>query len=110
MGQFSWITQDTNKSISSTNPRPVTMQDNKGNKWTELDYEGYGVFNGKDFYQLLAEMNNMEGLTGNLEHDRCLGIDLYFSEKPFISPNLNNNPNIEWINRTPLDCPNQGWV
>ena len=110
MGQFSWIAQDTNRSISSENHRPVTMTDHKGNKWTELEYEGYGVFGGKDFFQLLAEMNEMEGLTGNVNHDRNLGIDLYFSKKAFISPNLNNNPNIEWSNTTPSDCPDQGWT
>ena len=40
MGQFSWIAQDTDRSISSITPRPITMVDNKGNKWTENGYEG----------------------------------------------------------------------
>ena len=110
MGQFSWIAQDTNKSISSTNPRPVTMVDNKGNKWSEDDYEGYGVFEGKDFYQLLAEMNEVDGLTGDVDKDRDLGIDLYFGDKPFISPNLNEDGSREWKNKTPEDCPDQGWT
>lgn len=103
MGQFSWITQDTRRSISSITPFQVTMTDNKGNKWTENDYEGYGDFGGKDFYSLLSEMN---GGNGDREH----GIDLYFSDKPHISPNLNEDPTIEWVDKKPKRCPNQGWV
>lgn len=110
MGQFSWIAQDTNRSISSITPRPITMVDNKGNKWTENEYEGYGEFQGKDFYQLLAEMNNVDGLTGNVDVDRILGINLYFSKKKFISPNLFEDEKLKWVNKTPKDCPEQGWT
>jgi hypothetical protein len=110
MGQFSWIAQDTNKSISNVKPRPVTMVDNKGNKYTENNYEGYGVFGGKDFYQLLAEMNNVEGLTGDEDKDRGLGINLYFGTSPFISPNLFEDSSLNWINEIPEHCPNQGWT
>ena len=35
----------------------VVMCDDKGNKYVEECYEGYGVFGGKDFYELVAEMN-----------------------------------------------------
>jgi hypothetical protein len=90
MGQFSWIAQDTNRSISNITPQPVTMVDNRGNKWKEDRYEGYGVFGGKDFYQLLAEMNN--------------------ADEPFISPNLYESSDRAWENRHPQDCQNQGWV
>lgn len=59
MGFFSWKTQDTNRSIANSysNRRtfPVTMTDDKGNKWTENDYEGYGKFGGKDFMNLLLK-------------------------------------------------------
>lgn len=62
MGFFSFITQDTKLSIpnihsNQVSTRPVYMVDNKGNSWKEEHYDGYGVFGGKDFYQLLAEMN-----------------------------------------------------
>ena len=84
MGFFSWKTQDTNRSISNMySDKPtfrVYMLDNKGNVWEENHYEGYGVFGGKDFYELLAEMN---GLNTRIE-----GINLCFSDKPFVSPNL----------------------
>jgi hypothetical protein len=103
MGQFSWITQDTGRSISSITPFQVTMTDNKGNKWTENDYQGYGEFSGKDFYSLLSEMNGGDG-------DRDHGIELSFSDRPHISPNLNEDPTIQWVDEKPEHCPNQGWV
>lgn len=117
MGQFSWITQDTFESIrsnggesaSSKRKRKAYMHDNKGNVWEELDYEGYGVFGGKDFYQLVAEMNNVEGLTGNIDSDREKGIDLVYGSEPYLSPNLARSKGWTWENKAPQDCPNQGW-
>lgn len=117
MGQFSWITQDTFESIrnnggesaSSARKRKAYMHDNKGNVWEEKDYEGYGVFGGKDFFQLVAEMNNLEGLTGEVDKDRDKGIELVYSEKPYISPNLTRRKDWKWENKAPQDCPNQGW-
>lgn len=103
MGQFSFKTQDTKRSISSITPFEVTMIDNKGNKWTENGYEGYGEFGGKDFYSLLSEMNGGNG-------DRYHGLDLWFGNEPFISPNLNEDSTIDWIDEKPNDCDRQGWV
>ena len=113
MGLFSWETQDTNRSIPcSGSPRktfPVTMIDDKGNKWIENDYEGYGVFGGKDFYELLAEMNDVSlSETGRLELRDC-GIDLYYGAKAFLSPNLFEDGNSQWVNRAPEDCEFQGY-
>jgi hypothetical protein len=110
MGQFSWIAQDTQRSISSENPRPITMVDNKGNKWQENNYQGYGEFGGKDFYQLLAEINKPDQCSGNVDHDRNIGIDLYFGDEAFLSPNLYEDSTREWTNRVPADCPDQGWT
>lgn len=63
MGFFSWRTSDTQESISNAFSKrgalPVKMLDDKGNVWIELNYEGYGKFGGKCFYELLAEMNNL---------------------------------------------------
>jgi len=104
MGFFSWKTQDTDRSIPNMySDKPtfaVYMFDNNGNVWREDNYEGYGVFGGKDFYELLAEMN---GLKTRLE-----GIDLSFSDEPFISPNLYEYPNRKWVNRHPIECESQG--
>jgi len=74
-GQFSWMTQDTGQQIGSQdeNKIPVYMFDNKGKYWFEREYEGYGVFGGKDYYELLDQMN---GGSGN----RSKGIDLAFDK------------------------------
>lgn len=115
MGQFSWITQDTNEAIRERygcdNEKLTTayLHDNKGNVWEEKQYEGYGVFGGKDFYQLLAEMNDAEGLTGDADKDRSLGIDIAFRSRAYISPNLTRHREWKWINRPPQADPNQGW-
>jgi hypothetical protein len=85
MGFFSWNTQDTDKSIanqySNRKTFKVQMLDNKGNVWTEDDYEGYGRFGGKDYYELLAEMNGFTSdKTGEVYTDeaRGFGIDIAF--------------------------------
>lgn len=100
MGFFSWRTQDTDRSIANQysirKPFTVVMMDDKGNKWFEQDYEGYGVFGGKDYYELLAEMNGMASLeTGDsyTEDMRTKGIELAFKN----SPN-GNNPEVKFPN------------
>jgi len=62
-GQFSWMTQDTDQQIGSQegNTIPVYMFDNTGKYWFEKEYEGYGVFGGKDYYELLDQMNGGKG-------------------------------------------------
>jgi hypothetical protein len=87
MGFFSWNTQDTDKSIanqySNRKTFRVQMLDNKGNVWTEDDYEGYGRFGGKDYYELLAEMNGFTSdKTGDEYTDeaRGFGIDIAFKD------------------------------
>ena len=73
-GQFSWYTQDTYNQIGNHeyNMIDVYMHDNKGNTWFEPEYEGYGEFGGKDYYELLAEMNGYS--------TRAEGIDLAFTK------------------------------
>ena len=76
MGFFSWNTSNTNKSIANSYSKKrtftVAMVDDKNNIWIEPIYEGYGEFGGKDFYELLAQMNGLK--------TRKQGIDLAFSE------------------------------
>ena len=107
MGFFSWHTQDTDKSIanqySDRSTFTVFMLDDKGNSWVEDNYEGYGEFGGKDFYELLAEMNG-------LESDRSAGIKLAFSGKQFKSPNLvEKKTGWEYIESEPEHCAAQGY-
>lgn len=106
MGFFSWKTQDTDKSIANNYSGRMTfdvwMHDDKGNKWRERNYEGYGVFGGKDYYELLAEMNG-------LGSDRNEGIRLAYSKQPYKSPNLTESEDWQYIDSAPEDCEFQGY-
>lgn len=105
MGFFSWKTQDTNKSIanaySSRMTFDVCMTDNKGNRWVERNYDGYGEFGGKDYYELLAEMNGL--------NTREEGINLVYSKRPFLAPNLTESMDWAWVNQSPETCEHQGY-
>jgi len=77
MGFFSWLTSDTKKSIanhfSTRSTFPVYMITEDGRIFFEKDYEGYGVFGGKDIHVLSAEMNGYKGETD--EDTRMLFFD-----------------------------------
>ena len=127
MGMFSWKTNDTRRSIKCViSEKPtfrVYMVDHLGNQWVEDNYEGYGVFGGKDFYELLAEMNGLRP-TDSLKPDspfncgwednsytdkmRLLGIELEASGKPYISPQLTEKPRKRSTGKPPQDCDSQG--
>lgn len=112
MGQFSWITSDTQKSICNIEGHrdQVVMRDNKGNLWTELEYEGYGIFGGKDYYVLLAEMNNIPRNGMSDDDYRTLGIDLFFEEKDdTLTPTLNSHKSSPFVDEANESCPDQGW-
>ena len=80
MGFFSWRTSDTHASISnkysSRHAFAVKMLDNQGNEWEEKQYEGYGDFGGRDYYELLAHMNGLvtrsEGIRLAHSGEACL--------------------------------------
>ena len=106
MGFFSFETQDTNESIpnvySDRETFTVYMRDDKGNIWEENNYEGYGDFGGKDFYELLAEMNGLS--------NRETGIDLAFDKerKDVKWPTLTKDKNSE-VTGEPKGCQYQGF-
>ena len=132
MGNFSWLTSDTNKSIactySSREAFTVYLIDNAGNVWREDDYEGYGVFGGKDYYALLAEMNidhpsftdefsNVD--KNNVDQMRSIGIAMSYptdelghytpnTKREIQFPNLCEDPHRKWFNTEPDNCPAQG--
>ena len=84
-GQFSWYTQDTNQQIGSEEQNTITvyMYDNKGNVYKESNYEGYGVFGGKDYYDIMALMNGYTKQDIKPGSDlRQLGIDIAFDKLP----------------------------
>jgi hypothetical protein len=108
------MTQDTGNQIGSEkeNTIAVTMFDDKGGKWLERKYDGYGVFGGKDYYELLAQMNGIE------DGDRQDGIDIAFGKKKVngkvLFPALIEDPkhfNYKKHDFTeqPQDDPNQSW-
>jgi len=108
MGFFSWKTQDTRKSICNKyqGSKPtftVYMTDNQGNKWREDNYDGYGEFGGKDFFELMAEMNGLK--------DRLEAISLVYANPPVdhIQPNLTERANHRWRNIKQKDCDSQGF-
>jgi len=114
-GQFSWMTQDSNKQIGSEkqNTIDVYMYDNEGNKWKETRYDGYGVFGGMDFYDLVATMNGYDA-------DRQKGIDLAFGKlktkdkkRKTLFPALVENPRYNWkrhdFTEQPENDPDQSW-
>ena len=117
MGFFSWKTSDTNRSIANKYSEMTTFEVHMitpdGRTFTEADYEGYGEFGGKDFYELLAELNGKE--------TREDGIDLAFKG----NPNGDNTPGViypkfvqhlkpdvkalyEEVENSP-SCPDQGY-
>ncbi len=66
MGQFSWKSQDTHRQIFCDwdeygDQRTFYMIDPRdGTKYKEEAYEGYGIFGGRDFYELFADINKQQ--------------------------------------------------
>lgn len=129
MGFFSFIAQDTNRTVyiadyGPKQTRTYYLKDNKGNTWKETQYEGYGVFGGMDFYLLVAIMNKNilnvdidystvvslgEDAVEELDDIRDMAIDL--CDKPVpeaVFPNISESRSWEWRNELPKNCPNQG--
>ncbi len=118
MGQFSWKTGDTKRSIHSNGSCecgfPVAMILPDNSRYLERAYEGYGVFGGKDIYELIAELNGRKG--------RDEGLDIDFSgffnggfklaaKKGFKIPKLAENIYAKYDEVDyPTNCPDQGWV
>ena len=82
MGFFSWKTSDTKRSIANQHSkRPVftvhlITEDRQ--IFTEENYDGYGVFGGVDFYDLVSDLNNLKGENEKRE----LAINLLFKTIP----------------------------
>ena len=117
MGCFSWIAQDTKTPIyidgyqkKGYEQRTYFMWDNNGNSWKEPSYEGYGMFGGKDYYILLAEMNRIYGEDVTEDQKRKEGIDIEFSSNHdgILFPNLTETSIWTWKNKQPHRHYNQG--
>lgn len=105
MGFFSFKTQDTGKSIanvySTRDTFKVYMHDDKGNVWEEDTYGGYGDFGGKDYYQLVADMNGLK--------DRNEAITRCFDGSDIKHPNLTESRDWTWVDSHPEICDAQGY-
>lgn len=123
MGCFSWITSDTNRSISSYDSCkgafPVYLLCPNGLKIKEENYEGYGIFGGRDAYALVATWNIPEQCKdeeGNFKPDekiRHLGISIacYDDENASLKYPLKfvENGDLNYNDVDPSKgCPDQG--
>ena len=110
MGFFSWHAQDTGRSIANKHSnRPtftVYMVNPVNNEyWKEDNYEGYGVFGGKDYYELVAEINGKES-------NRDEGIDLQYDQNtevlfPVLVEDLSKAET--YYGTEPYTCKQQGY-
>ena len=116
MGQFSWITSDTDRSVLCDGTVKVKMLSPDGREFEETNYAGYGVFGGTDYFALVAELNGKEG--------REAGIDLLFNpdgnphgvahladELGVVLPKIVSiNARGDYDDYSPTEsCPEQGW-
>jgi hypothetical protein len=98
MGFFSWKTADTQESIpvwASSRPTfTVHVQLPDGRETlVEERYDGYGHFNGRDFFGLVIEINDIARPRKGREHQfdekwRTLGISLHYAELDGTTPSL----------------------
>lgn len=125
MGFFSWKTADTDKSIANAySGRDVftvyVLQPNGLPPLTEDYYEGYGVFEGRDIYALVAQWNYPEKCKdeqGNWLPDdviRNFGIDIACMDEHNAALKypikIVENPRIQYDDIGPSDsCPDQGF-
>lgn len=119
MGYFSWIAQDSNDSIIIVGygnkqfpSKTVYMWDNEGRRWREDQYDGDGIFGGKDYYILLAEMNNAFDINMYISEDEKRDYGLLLEgqkDMEIIYPNLTHCSIWEWKLKEPENCPYQGF-
>ena len=123
MGFFSFLTSDTHESVSNKysdrGPLEVYLHDDKGNVWHEPDYDGYGVFGGKDYYELMAEMNGMDMSSRDQARIKAVEADCDYMEKrwsqddppPDIKfPQITRTKGWKWDeNLVTMHCPDQGY-
>ena len=107
MGFYSYITNDTNRSISNEFSKYPTFRvylcSPDGRIWEENNYEGYGEFGGQEIYELIAELNGLE--------TRSEAIALFHNKsRELILPQLLENPSLfdKTVNKL-ICCPEQGY-
>jgi len=79
MGFFSWKTSDTKEDIwncYTDKCRTVYLYCPGGIIIKEDSYNGYGDFDGRDAYELLAKWNKPFECNNDREHNRSIGISI----------------------------------
>lgn len=122
MGYFSWLTSDTNRSISNVESSrgafKVTMLLPNGSKITEDAYEGYGIFGGVSFYHTVYQLNSRNlKFKHILEQDwseEFKGIMMLDYREPnrdfAITPKFVEDDSLRWEDLpNPVSCKNQGF-
>lgn len=122
MGYFSWVTSDTNKSIcniySGKTTFPVYVLCPDQSIIREDNYEGNGIFGGRDIYALVAIWNvpdSCKGDNGEYLEDfniRDIGLKLvYKGDKDVKYPiKIVENPNLRYDDViTSKTCKYQGY-
>lgn len=122
MGQFSWFTNDGVRILDNRQlKRPVYMVGEMpdGTILTfeeKYEYEGYGEFGGKDYYEFMAEMNGFtaDDFSGDRDKLRRKGIELAFEGDPCGKNAQHKYPSLsldgKWYGGvSPEPDPDQGW-
>jgi hypothetical protein len=103
MGFFSWKTSDTDKSISNAYSKRGTFKVymiTPTDRYLEQEYEGYGVFGGKDYYELVYELNKRRYHGPEDVEDRSKGIRIAFEKKNegnLVLPKFAESEDASWL-------------
>ena len=116
MSTFSLIAQDTGRScmIKQSNlHHTYYLHDNKGNSWCEPAYTGNGIFGGKNFFVLCAQMNIESSLNLTLDQLQSIGMELYMTGIEIKYPNITETD--DWSlyyneKARPWQCPYGGYL
>jgi len=85
MGFFSWLDCKTREQIKGQKTKDVYILIPAalgGGHIKATRYDGYGHFDGTDIYALIAIWNCPDDCTGDIEHDREIGIEISFADEP----------------------------
>lgn len=124
MGQFSWYTRDGKQITVGSSVWMIYKENGTVKAVHEKSYDGYGIFDGLDYFVVLCDMNidkipdRDAFIFDEISFRRELGIDIIYSnlinrDEKIEYPQLYiNKPNIKNVTFTEKceDDPNQGWV